>query len=284
MELTFKEFLRSGKEQLSAAGFAEVEAENLLAHTLGISRMDLHNPVAVESALTAIGDTAIVEETFWKLLDRRCAHEPLQYLTGVAYFRHLELKVGPGVLVPRPESELLVEAVLNFIEKREGAISVVDLGAGSGALALAIATEAPQTHVIAVEKSPAAIQWLKENVSFIDEKVRILESDVATALVGVKCDVVIANPPYIPNAQELPRDVKDHEPADALFGGDDGMKSPRLFIEAASRLLKSGGFLAIEHHEEQGLEMAAVLHDDFSDILLHKDLTGRPRFTTAVRR
>jgi release factor glutamine methyltransferase len=154
--------------------------QNTFLHTLlGISRMDLHNPVAVENALTAIGDTTIVEETFWKLLDRRCAHEPLQYLTGVAYFRHLELKVGPGVLVPRPESELLVEAVLSFIEKREGAISVVDLGAGSGALALAIATEAPQTHVIAVEKSPAAIEWLKENVSFIDEKVRILESDVA---------------------------------------------------------------------------------------------------------
>ena len=284
MELTFKEFLRSGKEQLTAAGFAEVEAEHLLAHTLGISRMDLHNPVAVEIALTAIGDTTIVEETFWKLLDRRCAHEPLQYLTGVAYFRHLELKVGPGVLVPRPESELLVEAVLTFIEKREGAISVVDLGAGSGALALAIATEAPQTHVIAVEKSPAAIQWLKENVSFIDEKVRILESDVATALVGVKCDVVIANPPYIPNSQELPLDVKVHEPKEALFGGEDGMNSPRLFIEAASRLLKSGGFLAMEHHEEQGLEIAAVLSEDFSDILLHKDLTGRPRFTTAVRR
>ncbi|CAN2179773.1 HemK Methylase of polypeptide chain release factors [Candidatus Nanopelagicaceae bacterium] len=284
MELTFKEFLRSGKEQLAAAGFAEVEAEHLLAHTLGISRMDLHNPVAVENALTAIGDTTIVEETFWKLLDRRCAHEPLQYLTGVAYFRHLELKVGPGVLVPRPESELLVEAVLTFIEKREGAISVVDLGAGSGALALAIATEAPQTHVIAVEKSPAAIEWLKENVSFIDEKVRILESDVATALVGVKCDVVIANPPYIPNAQELPRDVKDHEPSESLFGGDNGMKSPQLFIEAASRLLKSGGFLAIEHHEEQGLEIAAVLSEEFNDILLHKDLTGRPRFTTAVRR
>jgi release factor glutamine methyltransferase len=284
MELTFKEFLRSGKEQLATAGFAEVEAEHLLAHTLGISRMDLHNPVAVENALTAIGDTTIVEETFWKLLDRRCAHEPLQYLTGVAYFRHLELKVGPGVLVPRPESELLVEAVLTFIEKREGEVSVVDLGAGSGALALAIATEAPQTHVIAVEKSPAAIEWLKENVSFIDEKVRILESDVATALVGVKCDVVIANPPYIPNAQELPRDVKEHEPQEALFGGEDGMKLPRLFISAAARLLKSGGFLAIEHHEEQGLEIAAVLHDDFSDILLHQDLGGRPRFTTAVRR
>ena len=284
MELTFKEFLRGGKEQLAAAGFAEVEAEHLLAHTLGISRMDLHNPLTVENALAAIGDMTVVEETFWKLLDRRCSHEPLQYLTGVAYFRHLEIKVGPGVLVPRPESELLVESVLTHIEKLSGAVSVVDLGSGSGALALAIATEAPQTHVIAVEKSTEAIHWLKENVSFIDEKVRILESDVATALEGVKCDVVIANPPYVPDSQELPRDVADHEPAVALFGGADGMKSPRLFISAAGRLLKSGGFLAIEHHEEQGGAIADVLSADFTDILLHKDLTGRPRFTTAVRR
>ncbi len=284
MELTFKEFLRGGKEQLSAAGFAEVEAEILLAHTLGISRMDLHNPLTVENALAAIGDMAIVEETFWKLLDRRCAHEPLQYLTGVAYFRHLEIKVGPGVLVPRPESELLVESVLTYIEKLSGAVSVVDLGSGSGALALAIATEAPHTHVIAVEKSPEAIYWLKENVSFIDEKVRILESDVATALDGVKCDVVIANPPYVPDSQELPRDVAEHEPAIALFGGADWMKAPRLFISTASRLLKEGGFLAIEHHEEQGLAIADVLSADFTDILLHQDLTGRPRFTTAVRR
>jgi release factor glutamine methyltransferase len=284
MELTFKEFLRGGKEQLAAAGFAEVEAEHLLAHTLGLTRMDLHNPLTVENALTAIGDISIVEETFWKLLDRRCANEPLQYLTGVAYFRHLEIKVGPGVLVPRPESELLVESVLTHIEKLSGAISVIDLGAGSGALALAIATEAPNTHVIAVEKSAEAIYWLKENVSFIDEKVRIVESDVSTALDGVKCDVVIANPPYIADGQELPADVRDHEPAIALFGGVNGMKAPRLFIVASARLLKPGGFLAIEHHEEQGDEIAAVLNLDFEDILLHQDLTGRPRFTTAVRR
>ena len=284
MELTFKEFLRGGKEQLVAAGFPEVEAEILLAHTLGISRMDLHNPLTVENALTAIGDMTVVEETFWKLLDRRCAHEPLQYLTGVAYFRHLEIKVGPGVLVPRPESELLVESVLTHIEKLSGAVSVIDLGSGSGALALAIATEAPHTHVIAVEKSPDAIYWLKENVSFIDEKVRIVESDVSTALEGVKCDVVIANPPYVPDSQELPKDVAEHEPAIALFGGVDGMKIPRLFISAASRLLKAGGFLAIEHHEDQGPEIAGVLISDFTDILLHQDLTGRPRFTTAVRR
>ena len=284
MELTFKEFLRGGKEQLSAAGFAEVEAEHLLAHTLGLTRMDLHNPLTVENALTAIGDISIVEETFWKLLDRRCANEPLQYLTGVAYFRHLEIKVGPGVLVPRPESELLVESVLTHIEKLSGAISVVDLGAGSGALALAISTEAPNTHVIAVEKSAEAIYWLKENISFIDEKVRIVESDVSTALDGVKCDVVIANPPYIADGQELPADVREHEPAIALFGGADGMKAPRLFIAASARLLKPGGFLAIEHHESQGDEIAAVLNIDFQDILLHQDLTGRPRFTTAVRR
>lgn len=284
MDLSFKEFLQSGKEQLARAGFAEVEAEHLLAHTLGISRMDLHNPLKVESALAAIGDTTIIEETFWKLLDRRCAHEPLQYLTGFSYFRHLELKVGPGVLVPRPESELLVEAVLTYIEKQVGAVSVVDLGSGSGALALAIATEASNSHVIAVEKSAEALVWLKENVSFIDEKVRIFEGDVSTALEGVKCDVVIANPPYVPDAEVLPKDVAEHEPAVALFGGPDGMDVPRAFITTADRLLKSGGFLAIEHHETQGELVNAVLLKNFKDILLHKDLNGRPRFTTAIRR
>jgi release factor glutamine methyltransferase len=284
MELTFKEFLRSGKDQLSAAGFPEVDAEHLLAHVLGISRMDLHNPLTVENAITAIGDIAVIEETFWKLLDRRCAHEPLQYLTGVAYFRHLELQVGPGVLVPRPESELLVEAVLKNIETREGAVSVVDLGAGSGALTLAIATEAPSTHLIAVEKDRAAVEWLRKNVSRIDETVRILEMDVEDALDGVKCDVVIANPPYIPDGQELPKDVADHEPAIALFGGPDGMDIPRRFINAAARLLKSGGFLAIEHHEGQQVEIAAAMVHAFDEIQIHNDLVGRPRFTTGVRR
>jgi release factor glutamine methyltransferase len=285
MELTFKEFLRSGKEQLSAAGFPEVDAEHLLAYVLGISRMDLHNPLTVESAITAIGDTTVIEETFWKLLDRRCAHEPLQYLTGVAYFRYLELQVGPGVLVPRPESELLVDAVLAFVaSKGESAVSVVDLGAGSGALSLAIATEAPNTHLIAVEKDPDALQWLHKNVSRIDETVRILEVDVEDALDGVKCDVVIANPPYIPDGQELPKDVANHEPAVALFGGPDGMQVPQRFINAAARILKSGGLLAIEHHESQAVEIAAAMASSFTNIELHQDLVGRPRFTTGVRR
>jgi release factor glutamine methyltransferase len=284
MELTFKEFLRNGKEQLSAAGYPEVDAEHLLAHVLGISRMDLHNPLAVENAIVAIGDTTLIEENFWKLLDRRCAHEPLQYLTGIAYFRYLEIEVGPGVLVPRPESELLVEAALGEIQKRTGPISVIDLGAGSGALTLAIATEAPHTHIIAVERDPAAAQWLRKNVARISEDVRIIEEDVATALDGVKCDVVIANPPYIPNEQELPRDVAEHEPAVALFGGTDGMEVPRRFILAASRLLKSGGFLAIEHHESHSEAIAQAMDSEYLEVKLHKDLAGRPRFTTGVRR
>ena len=283
-KMLVKEILRAAKLQLAESGIAEVDAEHLLAHVLGLSRMDLHNPLTVENAITAIGDIAIIEETFWKLLDRRCAHEPLQYLTGVAYFRHLELQVGPGVLVPRPESELLVEAVLKNIETREGAVSVVDLGAGSGALTLAIATEAPSTHLIAVEKDPDAIEWLRKNVSRIDETIRILEMDVEDALDGVKCDVVIANPPYIPDGQELPKDVADHEPAIALFGGPDGMEIPRRFINAAARLLKSGGFLAIEHHEGQQVEIAAAMVHAFDEIQIHNDLVGRPRFTTGVRR
>ena len=140
------------------------------------------------------------------------------------------------------------------------------------------------SHLIAVEKDSAAVEWLRKNVARISEDVRILESDVATALEGVKCDVVIANPPYIPNSQELPRDVAEHEPAVALFGGPDGMDTPRVFIEAAARLLKSGGFFAIEHHESQGSAIAEALEGDFDSITLHNDLVGRPRFTTAVRR
>lgn len=284
MELTFKEFLRNGKDQLGAAGYPEVDAEHLLAHVLGISRMDLHNPLAVESAIVAIGDTTLIEENFWKLLDRRCAHEPLQYLTGVAYFRYLEVEVGPGVLVPRPESELLVDAALIEIRKRNGPVSVIDLGAGSGALTLAIATEAPGTHLIAVERDPVAAEWLRKNVASISEDVRIIEEDVSTALTGVKCDVVIANPPYIPNKEALPPDVAAHEPGVALFGGPDGMEVPQKFILAAARLLKSGGFLAIEHHESQPEAINKAMASDFIEIKLHKDLTDRPRFTTGIRR
>ena len=282
--MNFKEFLAAGKEQLSAAGIDPLDAEHLMAYVLGISRMDLHNPVIVEDRLAGFEDLTILEETFWKLLDARAAHQPLQYLTGVAYFRYLDIQVGPGVLVPRPESELLVQSVLDHCKKLSGFISVVDLGSGSGALALAISTENPNTRVIAVEKDPEAIEWLKKNVSQINEQVRIVESDVVDALEGVTCDVVIANPPYVPDSQELPRDVAEHEPSVALFGGPTGLDIPGRFIDTAARLLKPGGFFALEHTEDQGLALKDLLSENFRDILCHLDLTARPRYTTAVRK
>jgi release factor glutamine methyltransferase len=281
--MNFKEFLGAGKEQLRAAGIEATDAEHLMAYALGISRMDLHNPVILEDRLANFGDLTILEETFWKLLDARAAHEPLQYLTGVSYFRHLEIQVGPGVLVPRPESELLVQAVLDHLEGRSETMSVVDLGSGSGALALSISTENPRTRVIAVEKDVDAIEWLKKNVARINEQVRIVESDVVDALEGVKCDVVIANPPYIPDSQELPRDVAEHEPAVALFGGPTGLDIPGRFIDTATRLLKPGGFFVIEHTEDQGDAITSLLEENFVNIIVHRDLTQRPRYTTAIR-
>ena len=282
--MNIKELLRQAKSQLDESGISQVDAEHLLAHCLGVSRMDLHNPVILESTLANIVDEQTIEETFATLVERRIGFEPLQYLTGTAPFRHLEIEVGQGVLVPRPESELLVDAVLQHISNMEGIVSVVDLGAGSGALSLAIATEAENARVIAVEKSADAISWLKRNVSRIDEKVRIVEGDVSEVLIGVKCDVVIANPPYIPNDQVLPRDVAGFEPHIALFGGPTGIEIPRQFIAAAARLLKSGGVLVIEHTEEQGLVIAAELALDFENVALHHDLNNRPRWSSAVRR
>ena len=282
--MDIKLLLREAKSQLAQSGISEVDAEHLLAHVLGISRMDLHNSVLVETTLASFDNLDIIEEQFYAMLDRRINHEPLQYLTGRAPFRYLEIEVGPGVLVPRPESELLVDAVLTHIKNLPAPVSVIDLGSGSGALALAIATEAPNTRVIAVENSPEAIFWLKKNVSVIAENVRVVEGDVADVLPGIKCDVVIANPPYIPDGQPLPRDVANFEPHVALFGGATGMELPRVFINTAARLLKPAGVLVIEHSEEQGAVIASHLALDFECITLHDDLLGRPRWTSAVRR
>ena len=282
--MEIKAILRSAKAQLSESNISEVDAEHLLAHVLGLTRMNLHNPVVLEATLLGFSDQNIVEEQFFDLLDRRLNFEPLQYLTGTAPFRHLDIQVGPGVLVPRPESELLVEAVLQHIKNLPQPVSVVDLGAGSGALSLAIATEAPASRVIAVEKSPEALVWLKKNVSHIAENVRVVEGDVADVLPGIKCDVVIANPPYIPQRQKLPRDVEAFEPHVALFGGPTGLEIPHMFIEAAARLLKPQGVFVIEHGEDQAEEIAKLLDVDFSEVASHDDLVGRPRWSSAVRR
>lgn len=281
--MQIKALISDGKAQIKTAGYSSVDAEILFAHLLGLTRMELHNPIALERALAEVSDESAIIDGYAELVKRRCNHEPVQYLTGTAGFRNLDLAVGPGVLVPRPETEVLVEEVLKHIANLPGPVSVIDLGAGSGAMAISIATEAPNTHVIAVEKSADAIEWLKQNVAFYDENIRIVQGDVADVLEGVKCDVVVANPPYVPDSQPLPKDVANFEPAIALFGGSDGLELPKRFIIAAARLLKTGGLLAIEHTETQGAAITKLLSADFNQIALHQDLTGRPRWTSAIR-
>lgn len=275
-----RDLIRNAKEKLANAGYSEVDAEILFAHLLGISRMELHNPVALERAMENIGDIA---EDYHQIINRRLSHEPLQYITGEAHFRDLTLDVGPGVLVPRPESELMVSYLLALIEQKSGLVSVIDLGAGSGALSIALSTECDRVRAIAVEKSPEALIWLRKNVAKYVEEMRVVEGDVVDALPGVKADFVIANPPYVPNDQELPADVQ-MEPSEALFGGATGLEVPKLFIDAAARLLKSGGVLAIEHTEFQGQAISGLLEEMFTNIELHYDLNDRPRWTSAVRK
>jgi release factor glutamine methyltransferase len=271
------------KREFVKAGYQEIDAELLFANVLGITRMDLHNSVVLARALEQFEDQAEIEDLFRAACARRLTGEPVQYITGEAYFRNLTLKVGKGVLVPRPESELLVSHVLAHLHALKKTTSVIDLGSGSGALALAIATEAPNSRVIAVESDPEALIWLRKNVEASEAEVRIVDQDVSTALVGVKADLVIANPPYIPNAQELPFEVKNYEPHFALFGGKSGMEVPEIFIAAASRLLKPGGILVLEHGEEQGNAVATALASDFKEIRVHVDLNNRPRWTSAER-
>jgi len=275
-----RDLIRNAKKHLADAGYNEVDAEILFAHLLGISRMEIHNPIALEKAMEDIGDIA---EDYHQLINRRTSHEPLQYITGIAHFRNLDLEVGPGVLVPRPESELMLSYLLALIEQRTGTVSVIDLGAGSGALAIALTTESDQVRVIAVENSGDAIKWLHKNVAKYAPEMRVVEADVKDALPGVKADFVIANPPYIPSDEELPEDVK-REPAAALFGGQTGLELPKVFIDAAARLLKSGGVLAIEHTELQGQAISGLLEEMFINIELHYDLNDRPRWTSAVRK
>lgn len=280
---SIREILRSGKEKFRAAGVSEVDAELLLAHILGVNRMELH----AKSFDYSNEELEELADQFDSLLTLRLSGKPVQYITGEAPFRYLTLDIGAGALIPRPETELLVDEVLHNLAKFNEPISVVDLGSGSGAIAISIASETlgkVDTRVVAVEKSTEAAEWLNRNIGKFDLPIRTVIADVEDALEGVKCDVVVANPPYIPDGQLLPSELSA-EPAEALFGGDgDGMATPQRFINAAARLLKSGGFFAIEHGEGQGNAISEALSPNFEQIRLHLDLNERPRFTTARRK
>jgi release factor glutamine methyltransferase len=277
------EILRA-KRDFQEAGFAELDAELLLAHALGITRMELHNTVIVEKILENHVNCDDVFENFAAICLRRLAGEPVQYITGVAYFCDLTLQVGPGVLIPRPETESLVADIVSRLKALTGQTSVIDLGAGSGAIAIAIASQVPTAHVIAVENDEDALVWLRKNIEASAVDVRIVPEDVCTALAGIRADLVVANPPYIPVDQDLPFEVKNFEPHSALFGGTDGMDAPRVFIAAAARLLKDEGIFVMEHGEGQANAVEQKLLENFTDIEMHTDLTSRPRWTSAQRR
>jgi release factor glutamine methyltransferase len=287
--MSIKEILKTAKQELSELEIPAVDAELMLAHVLGASRMDLH---AREFKLNLEQ-----QELFQEMMQARKSGTPTQYLTGEAPFRYLTFSVGLGVLIPRPETELLVDAALVEIERIQSApnlasvpdVSIVDLGAGSGAIAISIAHEAAQrkmpVHVVAVEKSLSAVEWLKKNISRHEVDVRVIYDDVSNALQGVKCHIVVANPPYIPNETILPDLVKENEPHEALFGGaKDGMQAPLQFITAATRLLKSGGLLIMEHFENQSTALERELAQEYFEISHYTDLNNRPRWITARRK
>jgi release factor glutamine methyltransferase len=272
---------------LTAAGVgpARAEAEQLAAYVLEVSRGRL--------ALVARFTPAQLAR-FEELVARRVRREPLQYLIGSAAFRHIELAVGPGVFVPRPETELLAGWGIEQARRvGEDEVTVVDLCSGTGAIALAVADEVPGARVVAVERAVPALDWLGRNAAARaaagDRPIEVVAGDVADpgllgGLTG-RVDVLLSNPPYVPAGTAVPAEVERHDPADAVFAGADGLAVIRPVIDRAAALLRPGGVVGIEHDETHVAAVPAVLRADgrFTEIVDHADLAGRPRFVTARR-
>ncbi|MGN9911704.1 peptide chain release factor N(5)-glutamine methyltransferase [Phytohabitans sp. LJ34] len=260
---------------------ARVDAEILAAHVLGVPRGRL-------ALIDGFTDNQLAE--FEALVVRRAGGEPVQHLVGSAGFRHLELAVGPGVFVPRPETELLAGWGVTLITVGE---TVVDLCSGSGAIALAVANEVPGARVYAVERSPAALTWLRRNAGARaaagDAPIHVVEGDATDPAVLADLDgtvgAVLCNPPYVPAGAPVPADVAGHDPEDAVFAGGDGLAVIRPVIARAAALLRPGGVFGVEHDDSHGAAVPALLDASgcFTDIEDHRDLAGRPRYATATR-
>ncbi|WP_265521892.1 peptide chain release factor N(5)-glutamine methyltransferase [Oerskovia flava] len=294
------ELVREGAARLATAGIAtpRVDAELLLAHAARTDRAQVVRAAILGAALPTDGGQVALEVVgdYRELLARRADRVPLQHLTGLAPFRHLELEVGPGVFVPRPETEqvaqVAIDEALAAVASR-GAALVVDLCTGSGAIALAVATEVPGAVVHAVELDRGAHAWAERNVAAVHAAtgavVHLVRGDARTALTGSdgSCDVVVSNPPYVPPGA-VPHDpeVALHDPQVALYGlGADGLEVPRGVTARAGELLRVGGLYVMEHAEvqaESAREMVAAT-GLFDDIRTHADLTGRPRMVVARR-
>ena len=281
MTAPVRSLLREATAVLAAAGVPspDFDAAELLAHVLGTTRPGL---------ATAAPPDAAQERGYRELLRRRAAREPLQHLTGTAAFRYVELAVGPGVFVPRPETESLagwgVEAATAVAASGRDPV-VVDLCTGSGAIALAVATEVPAAGVHAVELSEDALEWAARNLR--GSGVDLRQGDMAEAFHDLDgtVDVVLCNPPYIPLEayESVAPEARDHDPALALWSGDDGLEAMRVLERVAARLLRAGGVVGAEHADVQGESAPAVFRGAgrWAAVRDHRDLAGRPRYLTA---
>jgi release factor glutamine methyltransferase len=268
---------RAAARQLRGAGVAspERDADLLLAHVLGVplGRLALVDALAAEE-----------QEAYDALVARRAAREPLQHLTGTTAFRHVELVVGPGVFVPRPETELLAGWAIEQARALASPV-VVDLCTGSGAVAAAVRDEVPEADVHAVELDEQAYAWAERNLSGTGVDLR--HGDMATAfedLLGA-VDVVVCNPPYIPLEawESVAAEARDHDPHLALFSGQDGLDAMRVLERRAAQLLRPGGVVGAEHADVQGESAPAVFAATgrWLDVADHRDLAGRARYVTA---
>ncbi|MET7303108.1 peptide chain release factor N(5)-glutamine methyltransferase [Embleya sp. NPDC005575] len=251
------------------------DAEELAAFVHGVKRGALHT--------VADGD---FDARFWEAIARREAREPLQHITGRAFFRYLELQVGPGVFVPRPETEVVVGWAIDALRAMDVAEPlVVDLCTGSGAIALAVAQEVPRSVVHAVELDPDAHRYAARNAS--GSRVILHRGDALAALPELDgtVDLVICNPPYVPldERDEMAPEARDHDPELALFSGPDGLDFIRILSKTAYRLLRPGGLVVVEHADTQGGAVPWIFNEEagWVDAADHRDLTNRPRFTTA---
>lgn len=283
--------VRAATMELAAAGVesAPVDAVLLAAFLLDVD-------VAAVRRRMVLGDPT-VPDGYAELVARRAARIPLQHLTGQAHFRLITLAVGPGVFVPRPETELIVDHVLAELAARGGSRPaeppvqplVVDLGTGSGAIALSVKTEAPHVRVVAVERSAEALEWARRNRDTLGLDVALVLADAADALPELDglVDIVVTNPPYIPDGMvPVDPEVRDFDPAAALYGGGaDGLALPLAFAGRAAALLRPGGLLVMEHGNTQGGELADALvrQGQFVSLVDHADLVGRPRHLLARR-
>ncbi|KQZ66376.1 peptide chain release factor N(5)-glutamine methyltransferase [Nocardioides sp. Root151] len=275
-----RDVLRGATATLTAAGVAspDFDAAELLAFVLGTTRtMLVVNPPELDDERRAAYDL---------LVRRRADREPLQHLTGVAAFRHVELAVGPGVFVPRPETELLAGWAIEQAQRVTGRPAVVvDLCTGSGAIARAVADEVPEARVHAVELDESAHRWAERNLAGTGVELR--QGDMATAyddLAGT-VDVVVCNPPYIPLEawESVAPEARDHDPHLALFSGDDGLVAMRVLEERAGLLLCDGGVVGAEHADVQADSAPAVFAATgrWAEVRDHLDLAGRARYVTA---